>query len=40
MRIAVVGGGPGGLYLAAMWKSRHPSDEVELFEQSPADAAP
>src|SRR5262245_1896227 len=37
MRIAVVGGGPGGLYLASMWKSRHPSDEVELFEQSPAN---
>jgi 2-polyprenyl-6-methoxyphenol hydroxylase-like FAD-dependent oxidoreductase len=38
MRIAVVGGGPGGLYLASLWKDRHPRDEVELFEQSPADA--
>src|SRR5262245_62290263 len=38
MRIAVVGGGPGGLYLASMWKDRHPRDEVELFEQSSADA--
>jgi 2-polyprenyl-6-methoxyphenol hydroxylase-like FAD-dependent oxidoreductase len=38
MRIGVVGGGPGGLYLASMWKDRHPRDEVELFEQSPADA--
>lgn len=38
MRIAVVGGGPGGLYLASMWKGRHPRDDVELFEQSPADA--
>jgi len=38
MRIAVVGGGPGGLYLASLWKGRHPRDEVELFEQNPADA--
>jgi len=38
MRIAVVGGGPGGLYLASMWKDRHPRDQVELFEQNPADA--
>ena len=38
MRIAVVGVGPGGLYLASLWKGRHPRDEVELFEQSPADA--
>src|SRR5262249_25961802 len=38
MRIAVGGGGPGGLYLASLWKGRHLRDEVELFEQSPADA--
>lgn len=38
MRIAVLGGGPGGLYFATMWKSRHPRDEVALFEQNPADA--
>jgi 2-polyprenyl-6-methoxyphenol hydroxylase-like FAD-dependent oxidoreductase len=37
MRIAVVGGGPGGLYFSSMWKGRHPGDKVELFEQSPAD---
>lgn len=38
MRIAVLGGGPGGLCFASMWKGRHPNDEVELFEQNPADA--
>jgi len=38
MRIAVLGGGPGGLYFASLWKTRHPNDAVELFEQNPADA--
>ena len=38
MRIAVLGGGPAGLYLASLWKGRHPRDEVRLFEQNPADA--
>ncbi|MEA2884914.1 MAG: hypothetical protein QOH32_4170 [Bradyrhizobium sp.] len=38
MRIAVIGGGPGGLYFAQSWKTRHPEAQVELFEQNPAGA--
>lgn len=38
MRIAVVGGGPGGLYFAHLWKRRHPQSHVELFEQNAPDA--
>ena len=38
MRIAVIGGGPGGLYFAYFWKRRHPEARVELFEQNPQGA--
>jgi 2-polyprenyl-6-methoxyphenol hydroxylase-like FAD-dependent oxidoreductase len=38
MRIAVMGAGPAGLYFATLWKARHPRDEVQVFEQNPADA--
>ncbi len=35
MRIAVLGGGPGGLYFAYLWKKRHPDAQVDLLEQNP-----
>ena len=34
MRIAVLGGGPGGLYFAYLWKKRHPDASIDLFEQN------
>ncbi|VDC19071.1 FAD-dependent monooxygenase [Pseudogemmobacter humi] len=37
-RVAVMGGGPGGLYFACLWKSRHPADSVTVFEQNPEGA--
>jgi 2-polyprenyl-6-methoxyphenol hydroxylase-like FAD-dependent oxidoreductase len=38
LRIAVLGGGPGGLYFAYLWKKRHPDASVDLFEQNAAGA--
>jgi 2-polyprenyl-6-methoxyphenol hydroxylase-like FAD-dependent oxidoreductase len=38
LRIAVIGGGPGGLYFAYLWKKHHPDAQVDLFEQNAADA--
>src|SRR5262245_57393470 len=38
MRVSVLGGGPGGLYFAALWRGRHPTDDVRVFEQNRADA--
>jgi 2-polyprenyl-6-methoxyphenol hydroxylase-like FAD-dependent oxidoreductase len=38
VRIAVIGGGPGGLYFAYLWKKRHPGAEIDLFEQNAAGA--
>jgi 2-polyprenyl-6-methoxyphenol hydroxylase-like FAD-dependent oxidoreductase len=38
LRIAVIGGGPGGLYFAYLWKKRNPEDQIDLFEQNPANA--
>jgi len=38
LRIAVLGGGPGGLYFAYLWKKRHPEASIDLFEQNAAGA--
>jgi 2-polyprenyl-6-methoxyphenol hydroxylase-like FAD-dependent oxidoreductase len=38
VRIAVIGGGPGGLYFAYLWKKRHPDAAIDLFEQNPEGA--
>jgi 2-polyprenyl-6-methoxyphenol hydroxylase-like FAD-dependent oxidoreductase len=38
VRIAVLGGGPGGLYFAYLWKKRHPDATIDLFEQNSAGA--
>src|SRR5258705_2405324 len=38
LRIALLGGGPGGLYFAYLWKKRHPDAHIDLFEQNAAGA--
>ena len=35
MRIAVIGGGPGGLYFALLMKKHNPAHEIRIFEQNP-----
>lgn len=37
MRIAVVGGGPGGLYFAALAKQLDPAHEITVWERNAAD---
>jgi len=37
LRIAVVGGGPGGLYLALLTKKARPDWQIDVYEQNGAD---
>jgi anthraniloyl-CoA monooxygenase len=37
MRIAVVGGGPGGLYFAALMKKANPAHDITVYERNRAD---
>ncbi len=37
MRVAVVGGGPGGLYFAALAKQLGPDTEITVWERNAAD---
>ncbi|MEU5311666.1 bifunctional salicylyl-CoA 5-hydroxylase/oxidoreductase [Streptomyces sp. NPDC021562] len=37
MRIAIVGGGPGGLYLAALMKQLDPAHEITVWERNARD---
>ncbi|MCB9753887.1 MAG: bifunctional salicylyl-CoA 5-hydroxylase/oxidoreductase [Myxococcales bacterium] len=36
MKIAVIGGGPGGLYFSLLMKKRHPEHEIEVVERNRA----
>jgi len=38
MKIAVIGGGPAGLYFSLLAKKHNPDHEIRIYEQNPADA--
>src|SRR6266581_9096741 len=38
MKVAILGAGPAGLYLAYLLKRRRPETQVRLVEQNPADS--
>jgi len=38
MKIAVIGGGPAGLYFAYLMKRREPAHDITVIEQNPRDA--
>lgn len=38
MKIAIIGGGPGGLYFALLMKKQNPCHQIVVYEQNPAEA--
>jgi 2-polyprenyl-6-methoxyphenol hydroxylase-like FAD-dependent oxidoreductase len=38
MKIAVIGGGPGGLYFSLLAKKHNPAHQIRIYEQNPSDA--
>ena len=38
MRIGILGAGPAGLYAATLIKRAKPDADIQIFDQSPADA--
>jgi 2-polyprenyl-6-methoxyphenol hydroxylase-like FAD-dependent oxidoreductase len=38
MKIRIIGGGPAGLYFAALMKREDPAHDVVVFERGPRDA--
>jgi anthraniloyl-CoA monooxygenase len=38
MKIAILGGGPGGLYFALLMKKQNPRHQIVVYEQNPAGA--
>src|SRR5438309_8999978 len=38
MKVAVIGGGPGGLYLSLLMKKHDPRHQIRVYEQNPRDA--
>ncbi|MDK3024643.1 FAD-dependent monooxygenase [Cupriavidus taiwanensis] len=38
MKVAIIGGGPSGLFLSILLKERMPAVDIDVFEQNPEDA--